>query len=124
MDLTNDRTAAPARSRLSPAALASVVVGGVLSLTWGVGSIAMLVMGLSALPALGSGLLLLVPWLLLMQVAVRVERRRAVAVHGIGVNLPARRRSHRSGVADGCRTAGTSSAPARSGAGCSTITSR
>ena len=98
MDLTNDRTAAPARYRLSPAALASVVVGGVLSITWGVGSIAMLVMGLSALPALGSGLLLLVPWLLLMQVAVRVERRRAVAVHGIGVNLPARRRSHRSGV--------------------------
>jgi signal transduction histidine kinase len=76
-----------------------VVVGGVLSITWGFASIVMLVTGLGALPALGSGLLLLVPWLLLMQLAVRIEQRRAVAVHGIGVNLPARRRSHRAGAA-------------------------
>ncbi len=98
MDETSERTAAPLRSRISPAALASVVVGGVLSVTWCVASLLMLASGLGALPALGSGLLLLVPWLLLMQAAVRIERRRAVAVHGIGVNLPARRRSHRSGV--------------------------
>src|SRR5690606_18797677 len=98
MDDTRERTGAPARSRISPAALASVVVGGVLSLTWCVASIVMLVTGLGALPALGSGLLLLVPWLLLMQVAVRIERRRAVAVHGIGVNIPARRRSLRRGA--------------------------
>ncbi|MFJ6043602.1 sensor histidine kinase [Brachybacterium paraconglomeratum] len=98
MDETSERTGAPARSRISPAALASVVVGGVLSLTWCVASIVMLVTGLGALPALGSGLLLLVPWLLLMQVAVRIERHRAVAVHGIGVNIPARRRSLRRGA--------------------------
>ncbi|WP_341855125.1 histidine kinase [Brachybacterium sp. GPGPB12] len=98
MDETSERTGAPARSRISPAALASVVVGGVLSLTWCVASIVMLVTGLSALPALGAGSLLLVPWLLLMQVAVRIERRRAVAVHGIGVNIPARRRSLRRGA--------------------------
>ena len=98
MDDTSERTGEPARSRISPAALASVVVGGVLSLTWCVASIVMLVAGLSALPALGSGLLLLVPWLLLMQVAVRIERHRAVAVHGIGVNIPARRRSLRRGA--------------------------
>ena len=99
MHETSEQTASPARSRISPAALASVVVGGVLSVSWGVVSILMLVTGLSALPALGSGLLLLVPWLLLMQGAVRIEQRRAVAVHGIGVNLPARRRSHRTGAA-------------------------
>jgi signal transduction histidine kinase len=99
MDVPSERTAAvPARSRISPAALASVVVGGVLSVTWCVASLLMLVTGLGALPALGSGLLLLIPWLLLMQLAVRIERRRAVAVHGIGVNIPARRRSHRAGV--------------------------
>ena len=92
MHETSEQTASPARSRISPAALASVVVGGVLSVYWGVVSILMLVTGLSALPALGSGLLLLIPWLLLMQGAVRIEQRRAVAVHGIGVNLPARRR--------------------------------
>ena len=99
MHETSEQTASPARSRISPAALASVVVGGVLSVSWGVVSILMLVTGLSALPALGSGLLLLIPWLLLMQGAVRIEQRRAVAVHGIGVNLPARRRSHRTGAA-------------------------
>ena len=98
MHETSEQTASPARSRISPAALASVVVGGVLSVSWGVVSILMLVTGLSALPALGSGLLLLIPWLLLMQGAVRIEQRRAVAVHGIGVNLPARRRSHRTGA--------------------------
>jgi signal transduction histidine kinase len=99
MHETSEQTAPPARSRISPAALASVAVGGVLSVSWGVASIAMLVTGVSALPALGSGLLLLIPWLLLMQGAVRIEQRRAVAVHGIGVNLPARRRSHRTGAA-------------------------
>src|SRR5699024_3841612 len=40
---------------------------------------------------------LLVPWLLAMQAAVRIERRRAVAVHGISVIVPARRRSRRTG---------------------------
>ena len=93
MDETSERTGAPARSRISPAALASVVVGGVLSLTWCVASIVMLVTGLSALPALGSGLLLLIPWLLLMQVAVRIERRRAEAAgvghaHGVACTTP------------------------------------
>ena len=51
------------------------------------------------MPALGTGLLLLIPWLLVMQLAVRVERRRAVAIHGIPVILPPRRRSRRAGTA-------------------------
>src|SRR5690625_7332333 len=57
----------------------------------------LLATGLGALPVLGTGLLLLVPWLLAMQAAVRIERRRAVAVHGISVIVPARRRSRRTG---------------------------
>src|SRR5690625_5828649 len=57
----------------------------------------LLATGLGALPVLGTGLLLLVPGLLAMQAAVRIERRRAVAVHGISVIVPARRRSRRTG---------------------------
>ena len=99
MDISSARDAAPRRSRLSPAALASVVVGGLLLGSWFWVSLAVLVGGVSALPALGSGLLLLVPWLLVMQLAVRIERRRAVAIHGIRVILPPRRRSMRTGAA-------------------------
>src|SRR5699024_11964413 len=53
------------RPRLAPSALASVAVGGLLLCTWFWVSLALLVTGLGALPALGGGLLLLVPWLLL-----------------------------------------------------------
>src|SRR5699024_7250882 len=67
--------------------------------TWFWVSLALLVTGLGALPALGGGLLLLVPWLLLMQLVVRIERRRAVATHGLRVILPAHRRSRRHGTA-------------------------
>src|SRR5699024_8725166 len=87
------------RPRLSPSAIASVAVGGLLLCSWFWVSLALLITGLGALPALGSGLLLLVPWLLLMQLVVRIERRRAVAVHGLRVILPARRRSRRGGTA-------------------------
>lgn len=86
------------RPRLTPASLASVVVGGLLLCTWFWMSLAVLFTGIGALPALGSGLILLIPWLLGMELAVRVERRRAVAVHGLRVILPARRRSGRDGV--------------------------
>lgn len=99
MDETTDGAALPERPRITPASLASVVVGGVLSFTWLILSVTMLIAGLSALPALGAGLLLLIPWLLAMQVAVRIERRRAVAIHGIGVIVPVRRRSRRTGAA-------------------------
>lgn len=99
METTSPRRTAPAGPRLAPAALASVVVGGLLLCTWFWISLALFGIGLSSLPALGSGLLLLVPWLLAMQLAVRVERRRAVAIHGLSVILPARRRSRRHGVA-------------------------
>lgn len=43
--------------------------------------------------------MLLLPWLLLMQQIVRVERRRAVAIHGLRVILPTQRRSRRQGAA-------------------------
>ncbi|MFC7458494.1 sensor histidine kinase [Brachybacterium sp. GCM10030267] len=86
------------RSRLSLAALASVIVGGLLFCTWFWISLTMLFTGLGSLPAMGTGLLLLIPWLLLMQAAVRLERRRAVAIHRIPVILPARRRSWRTGA--------------------------
>ncbi|WP_114856004.1 sensor histidine kinase [Brachybacterium sp. YJGR34] len=98
----NSITAAPPprrRARLNLAALASVVVGGLLFLSWFWISVVLVLTGLSALPALGSGFLLLVPWLLLMQLAVRAERRRAVAIHGLDVIRPPRRRSRREGAA-------------------------
>jgi signal transduction histidine kinase len=87
------------RPRLTPASIASVAVGGVLFCSWFWISLVVVVSGLGALPALGSGLLLLLPWLLLMQGAVRLERHRAVAIHGLRVILPPRRRSRRTGAA-------------------------
>ncbi|WP_422117236.1 sensor histidine kinase [Brachybacterium sp. UNK5269] len=99
MNVTPSPPAPRRRSRVNPAALASVIVGGLLFCSWFWISLAVLLTGLSALPALGSGLLLLIPWILAMQLAVRAERRRAVAVHGISVILPARRRSRREGAA-------------------------
>ncbi|WP_394216016.1 sensor histidine kinase [Brachybacterium vulturis] len=87
------------RPRLSPASIASVAIGGLLLCTWFWLSMALLVAGISTLPALGSGLLLLLPWLLLMQLIARIERRRAVAIHGLRVILPAQRRSRRRGAA-------------------------
>ena len=89
----------PPRPRLTPASIASVAVGGLLLCTWFWISLFLVISGISALPALGSGLLLLIPWLLIMQLAVRIEQRRAVAIHGLEVILPARRRSWRTGVA-------------------------
>ena len=86
------------RPRLAPASIASVAVGGILLCTWFWVSLSLLITGLGGLPALGSGLLLLIPWLLMMQVVVRIERRRAVAVHGLRVILPAQRRSRRQGT--------------------------
>ncbi|MGP9537466.1 sensor histidine kinase [Brachybacterium sp. AOP43-C2-M15] len=97
MDDTTARSGARPRPRLTPASIATVVVGGLLFLSWFWMSLATLIAGISALPALGSGLLLLLPWLLVMQVVVRIERRRAVAVHGLQVILPPRRRSRRPG---------------------------
>ncbi|MGP9604306.1 sensor histidine kinase [Brachybacterium sp. AOP42-E1-35] len=98
MDDSSARGAGCSRSRLAPSALASVVVGGLLFYSWFWASLTLLLGGLASLPALGTGLLLLIPWLLVMQLAVRVERRRAVAIHGIPVILPPRRRSRRTGI--------------------------
>src|SRR5699024_10838767 len=69
------------RPRLAPSAIASVAVGGLLLCTWFWVSLALLVTGLGALPALGGGLLLLMPWLLLMQLVVRIERRGVLHHH-------------------------------------------
>lgn len=97
MDDTLVHPAPEHRPRLSLPAVAAVVIGGVLFCSWFWISLMLLATGLGALPVLGTGLLLLVPWLLAMQAAVRIERRRAVAVHGISVIVPARRRSRRTG---------------------------
>ncbi len=76
-----------------------MIIGGLLFCSWFWISLTLLVSGFASLPALGTGLLLLIPWLLVMQAAVRLERRRVVAVHGISVILPPRRRSRRTGAA-------------------------
>lgn len=92
-------TSAPERRpRLRAAAVAGVVIGGLLFSTWFWISITILITGIGSLPALGSGLLLIIPWLLAMQGTVRLEQRRAVAVHGIDVIVPSRRRSQRHGA--------------------------
>src|SRR5699024_412206 len=83
--------------RLSRPAVGAAVRGGVRVCSWFWIRLMVLATGLGARPVLGAGLLLLVPWLLAMQAAVRIERRRAVAVHGISVIVPARRRSRRTG---------------------------
>ena len=88
MDDTLVHPAPEHRPRLSLPAVAAVVIGGVLFCSWFWISLMLLATGLGALPVLGTGLLLLVPWLLAMQAAVRIERRRAVAVHGISVIVP------------------------------------
>ena len=85
--------------RLRASSVAAVVLGGVLAIIWLPLTLSLLIGGLGALPALGSGLLLLIPWILLMRLAVRLERWRAVAVHGMSVVVPAQRRSRRSGLA-------------------------
>lgn len=98
MDVTSAPPPAPPRRRFPAAALASVLLGGLLCFSWFWISLSLLISGLAALPALASGLLLLIPWLLAMQAAVRIERRRAVAVHGISVILPPTRRSRLTGL--------------------------
>ncbi|MGP5077768.1 sensor histidine kinase [Brachybacterium alimentarium] len=98
MDDTTVPAPAPQRPRLSASALASVLLGGLLFFSWFWISITIFFTGLGSLPALGTGLLLLIPWFLVMQVIVRIERRRAVAVHRISVILPPSRRSRHGGI--------------------------
>ncbi|MEE1619139.1 sensor histidine kinase [Brachybacterium sp. J153] len=97
----DDTSAAPPRSRpprLTFTAVLGVLPASLLAWTWGVVSITLLLSGLGGLAALGAGVLLLVPWLLLMRVVVRLERRRVVAVHRMEVIVPQRRRSRRTGL--------------------------
>lgn len=104
---TAARTAAPASSRPSApargaslwvAGTASVLVSGLLGLTWLWVSIAVLLTAVSSLPVAGAGILLLVPWVLAMRAAAALERRRARAAHGLDVVVPARRVSTRTGL--------------------------
>src|SRR5699024_8538190 len=101
MDDTLVHPAPEPRPRLSLPAVAAVVIGGVLFCSWFWLSLMLLATGLGALPVLGTGLLLLVPSLLAMQAAVRIESRRVVAVHGFSVIVPALRRSRCTGF-PGC----------------------
>ncbi|WP_227488187.1 sensor histidine kinase [Brachybacterium subflavum] len=77
--------------------MASVLVSGLLSITWLWISLTVLITGIASLPAVLTGLLLLVPWVLAMRVAASFERRRARAVHGVDVVHPARRVSRGTG---------------------------
>lgn len=90
---------APRTSRHGLAGAASVLVSGLLALTWGVVSVTLLATGISSLLALGIGALLLVVWVLAMRAAASFERHRARAAHGIDVVVPARRVSTRGGFA-------------------------
>lgn len=93
--------AAPPRTRPSHlfASAASVLLSGLLGLTWLWISVSVFFTGLAAIPAVGAGMLLLIPWVLAMRVAASFERRRALAAHGIDVVVPARRVSTRTGLA-------------------------
>lgn len=81
------------------AGAASVLVSGLLGISWLWISITLLATGIGSIPAAGSGLLLLIPWILAMRVAAGFERRRAAAAHGVDVVVPARRVSRRTGFA-------------------------
>ncbi|WP_344354730.1 sensor histidine kinase [Brachybacterium phenoliresistens] len=88
----------PPRRPHPVAAGASVIVWAALAWTWGIASVTLLTTGIASVPALGVGMLVLIPWLLLMRLAAAVERRRADAVHGLRVTVPPRRRSERTGL--------------------------
>ncbi|MDO5661741.1 MAG: histidine kinase [Brachybacterium sp.] len=81
------------------AGAASVLVSGLLGWSWLWVSITVLTTGIGTIPAAGAGLLLLVLWVLAMRLAIRGERARARAVHGIDTVHPTRRVSTRSGAA-------------------------
>jgi signal transduction histidine kinase len=88
------------------AGIASVLVSGLGSITWLWISVTVLVTGISMLPAALTGVLLLVPWVIVMRWAGRFERRRARAVHGIETVTPRRRVSTRTGFAGYMHTLG------------------
>lgn len=79
------------------AGIASVLVSGLGSVTWLWISVTVLATGISMLPAALTGILLLVPWVIVMRWAGRFERRRARAVHGVETVVPHREVSTRTG---------------------------
>lgn len=80
------------------AELAAVIVGGVLAWVWLPLSLSLFLGAVGAIPAAGIGVLMLIPWLLLMRGANAIERSRAASVHGLAVVVPPRRRSGRPGL--------------------------
>jgi signal transduction histidine kinase len=78
-------------------ATASLLVSGLLSISWLWVSVTVLATGIASIPAALTGVLLLVPWVLAMRVAAGFERRRARAVHGVDAVVPSRRVSTRTG---------------------------
>lgn len=87
----------PPRRLPSLAACLALPLWGLVPMLWLPVSLTMLVTGLSTIPAGGAGVLLLVPWFTLMLMVVRLERHRAVALHGLEVIVPSRRLSVRPG---------------------------
>lgn len=90
-------------SRRSPsrhllAGAASVLVSGMLGISWLWVSLTLVTTGIGMLPAALTGIPLLVLWVVLMRWAVALERRRAHAAHGIDVMVPARTVSTRPGA--------------------------
>ncbi|PWH06920.1 sensor histidine kinase [Brachybacterium endophyticum] len=70
---------------------ASVLVSGLLSISWLWISVCVLLMGIASIAAALTGVLLIILWVLAMRVAAAGERRRARAVHGVDAVVPSRR---------------------------------
>lgn len=85
---------------------ASVLLSGALSITWLVISVTVFFSGLGTLLAGLSGVLLLLPWVLVMRWIAGLERKRARAVHGIDTIEPARKVSDRDGFVGWLHTLG------------------
>ncbi|WFP16736.1 sensor histidine kinase [Citricoccus muralis] len=85
---------------------ASVLLSGLLSVTWLIVSVSIFFTGIGSLPAGLMGVLLLVPWVMVMRWIARLERRRALAVHGIDTIEPARTVSDKPGFLGWLHTLG------------------
>lgn len=88
------------------AGAASVLLSGLLSITWLIVSVSVFFTGIGSLPAGLLGVLLLVPWVLVMRWIGGLERQRALAVHGIDTIEPARAVSDKPGFLGWLHTLG------------------
>ncbi|WP_058234407.1 sensor histidine kinase [Devriesea agamarum] len=89
----------PKAPRFAPLpACANVVASGLLSLVLLWLSPTLLIVGISTVPALGSGIFLILLWVLMMRAIIPAERMRAVAVHRLTLHVPPMQRSTLTGL--------------------------